>query len=81
VVVVGIARPRTRQRCPVCCDAQSAVAVQGTAIAQPPAVGWDRGADRASNDAEVSSIPPIIRRVDEDVAVLIPPAEGGAVGA
>jgi hypothetical protein len=26
----------------------------------PPAVGWDRGADRASNDADVSSIPPII---------------------
>src|SRR5215831_5039315 len=25
-----------------------------------PAVGWDRGADRASNDADVSSIPPII---------------------
>src|SRR5215470_6987941 len=24
------------------------------------AVGWDRGADRASNDADVSSIPPII---------------------
>src|SRR5258707_778496 len=23
-------------------------------------VGWDRGADRASNDADVSSIPPII---------------------
>jgi hypothetical protein len=25
-----------------------------------PPVGWDRGADRASNDADVSSIPPII---------------------
>ena len=25
-----------------------------------PIVGWDRGADRASNDADVSSIPPII---------------------
>jgi hypothetical protein len=24
------------------------------------AVGWDRGADRASNDADVSSTPPII---------------------
>jgi hypothetical protein len=23
-------------------------------------VGWDRGADRTSNDADVSSIPPII---------------------
>ena len=23
-------------------------------------VGWDRGADRASNDADISSIPPII---------------------
>src|SRR5262252_3482487 len=27
---------------------------------EPPPVGWDRGADRASNDADVSSIPPII---------------------
>ncbi len=26
----------------------------------PPAVGWDQGADRASNDADVSLIPPII---------------------
>jgi hypothetical protein len=29
--------------------------------AELAAVGWDRGADRASNDADVSSIPPIIR--------------------
>src|SRR3954453_3668352 len=27
---------------------------------RPPAVGEDRGADRASNDADVSSIPPLI---------------------
>jgi hypothetical protein len=26
-----------------------------------PVVGWDRGANRASNDAAVSTVPPIIR--------------------
>src|SRR5450759_3777078 len=28
--------------------------------AMSASVGWDRGADRASNDADVSTIPPII---------------------
>ena len=31
-----------------------------TIVTNGKRVGWDRGADRASNDADVSSIPPII---------------------
>ena len=31
-----------------------------SALSMSQLVGWDRGADRASNDADVSSIPPII---------------------
>src|SRR5262249_55617445 len=48
--------PESRQRPPV---------AYRSSANDPNAVGWDRGADRASNDADVSSIPPYhsVRRV------------------
>jgi glucose-6-phosphate isomerase len=57
------------------------VAAQGRATAETLAKNGcpvRTSAVRASNDADVSSIPPLIRRVDEDVAVLIPHSSGCA---
>jgi hypothetical protein len=64
-------RPLNRER-PIIPGADTVPNVEGhthgRAICEHPddpawSVGWDRGADRASDDADVSSIPPIIRRV------------------
>ena len=59
VTVPGAAQLVTHS---TCLNDQLEVKVQRIVTARPMSlmVGWDRGADRASNDADVSSILPII---------------------